>query len=269
MAISIPILLYHHVSPDREITSEIFEGQMQTLLSDGFRNVSLDEVVQHVQGKQPCAGKAFAVTFDDGYLDNWTHAFPVLQRLQLKATMYLVTKRVESQADLRTAESVRDTRRGERDPGGFLSWQEAVAMASSGLVTFGSHTHSHREWIREDRYNDIEGEMRDSKKMIEDHLGLCHHLAWPWGDYEDAWDVLLHKFGYVSAVRTSSGANAPGTSPYALQRVAVKRPNAVGLLKRLRWHTDSWSADAFGTLYGLDRRLKNRLYPPSPYSHHG
>jgi len=85
------------------------------------------------------------VTFDDGYLDNWVHAFPVLKKLGVKAAMYLVTSLVERQALPREGVAVSDTRRRERDPGGFLSWAEARAMADSGLVTFGSHTHTHRD----------------------------------------------------------------------------------------------------------------------------
>ena len=264
---SIPILMYHHVSPDREITPEAFERQMQVLLRQGYQSLSMDEIIQIVRGEQPMLARGFAVTFDDGYFDNWVFVYPILKRLGVKAAMYLVTSRVEEHEPRREVR-LTDTKTNERGSGGFLSWSEAREMADSGLVTFGSHTHTHRHWIRRQEYENLEIELRDSKAMIEEELKRpCYHLAWPWGDYETAWWPMLERLDYRSAVTTRSGANTVGTNPFALQRVRVSRGASEWLLSRLRWHANTWAASGFGLLHGCDRRLKQWVQRESPYSH--
>lgn len=119
---SIPILLYHHVSPDREITPDVLEKQLRHLLNDGFESLSMEDVLATVEGRRHSQKPGFAVTFDDGYLDNWLCAFPVLQKLGVKAAFYLVTDRVESHAAPRRMPGSLDTRSHERDSGGFMSW---------------------------------------------------------------------------------------------------------------------------------------------------
>src|SRR5262249_36631270 len=147
-----------------------------------------------------------AVTFDDGYRNNWTVAFPVLQKLSVPATIYLVTEKIGSD--------------------GFLSWDDARTMAESGLVTFGSHTHTHRHFVRREPYQNLEEELRTSKSLIEEKLGKpCRHLAWPWGDYEDKWLPLVEKEGYRSAATTRMGANISGSDPFRLKRLNVRRPD--------------------------------------------
>jgi len=265
---SVPILLYHHVSPDRDMTPAAFERQLSFLLERGYQSLSLEELLEIVHGAKKARPRAFAVTFDDGYLDNWVYAFPVLEKLKVKAAFYLVTDYVES-AGRRGPKDCRATRGpAERSAGGFLSWEEARAMDASGLITWGSHTQTHRHWIRKNPYPDVERELKESKALIERQMGRsCSHLSWPWGDFEKNWWPLLERAGYRSAVTTLAGANAAGTPPYALKRMNVSRPSVDWLSSRLRWHASVWSAAGFGLCYGWDRRLKSRFRSESPYSY--
>lgn len=265
---STPILLYHHVSPDREITPIGFERQMRFLLDQGYQSLSLDDLLMRMEGRAPMTPRGFVVTFDDGYLDNWIHAFPVLKKLGVKATIYVVTSFVERHAAPRTAGSALDTRTNERGPGGFLSWAEARVMSASGLVAFGSHTHTHRAWARRKPYENLEAEMAQSKALLESELGQpCRHMAWPWGDYEKAWWPLLERLGYRSAATTRSGANTVGTHPFALQRMTISRESPEWLNARLRWHAAAAAAQGFGFFYAWDRRFKKWARSESPYSH--
>jgi peptidoglycan/xylan/chitin deacetylase (PgdA/CDA1 family) len=265
---SIPILLYHHVAPDRDITPAGFEKQLRFLLDQGYRNVSLSDLVRSVRQQSPIEGPAFAVTFDDGYLDNWTYAFPVLRKLSVKATLFLVTGLVEHhQAPRRATEPV-DTHSHEREPGGFLSWVEAKEMAGSALISFGSHTHTHRHFVRRDPYQNLEEELRQSKSLLEKEMGQpCDHLSWPWGDYESEWLPLVERLCFRSALTVRYGANVPGTSPYALKRLSVRRESPRWLNSHLIWNRWSLSTDAYGLFYGMDRRCKVWWNKETPYSH--
>jgi len=165
---SIPVLLYHHVAPDRPITPAAFEAQLRFLQQSGHRALAIDDLMPVIDGSQEVPRQAFVISFDDGYQDNAAHALPILQRLSMKAIIYLVTERIGTE--------------------GFLSWPEIRSMSESGLVTFGSHTHTHRHFIRREPYRNLEEELRQSKTLIEDGLRKpCDHLAWPWGDYETVW----------------------------------------------------------------------------------
>ncbi len=244
---SVPILLYHHVAPARAMTPQGFENQLRFLLDQGYRGASMGELVQVARGEKAVGSPEFALTFDDGYSDNWEHAFPVLQKLSIPATIYLVTERVGRE--------------------GFLSWTEIKAMAASGLVTIGSHTHTHRNFVRREPYQNLEEELLQSKTLIESQLGKpCEHLAWPWGDYETEWLPLVQKLGYASAVTTLSGANTAGTNPYELRRINVRNENIDWLNSRLRWNRHALSASTFGFFYGWDRRFKDWWKNESPYS---
>lgn len=265
---SVPIWMYHHVSPDREITPEGFERQLRHLLDQGYTSLSMSELLQGVRGERSLDRPAFVVTFDDGYLDNWLYAFPILKKLSVKAVMYLVTEKVERESNLRHPFPVVDTRSNERGPGGFFSWAEARAMRESGLVEFGSHTHTHRHWVRKTPFETIEQELSQSKRMIEEELSQrCVHLAWPWGEYEISWWPLLQRLGYETAVTTRSGPNTVGTNPLALRRINVSRENLGWFDQKLAWSTRVWPARLIGPWIGLDRRLKTWLHRETPYAH--
>jgi peptidoglycan/xylan/chitin deacetylase (PgdA/CDA1 family) len=264
---SIPILLYHHVSLDREITPAGFDRQLRFLLDQGYRSLSMDELLDQVEGRRPLEDLSFAVTFDDGYRDVWAYAFPILQKLGVKATIYVVTERMEA-GPTRSLRMALDTRSREREPGGFLAWSEAREMAASGLVTIGSHTHTHRRFDRKQIYQNLEEELRFSKTLIEREVARpCHHLSWPWGDYDKAWWPLLKEIDYRSAVTTRMGANTLGTLPYALKRFTVSREDLRWLSARVRWTSRAWPAAAFGFFYGWDRRIKSKWHSESPYPH--
>lgn len=245
---SIPILLYHHVAPEGPISPAAFEAQLRFLQERGWTALAIDDVIRMVGGQKEVPARAFALTFDDGYRDNWTEAFPVLQRLSMRAVIYLVTERIGTPE--------------------FLTWPDIEAMADSGLVTFGSHTHTHRHFIRGERYQDLEQELGQSKALIEERLGkLCQDLAWPWGDYETGWLPLVKHIGYRSAATVSSGANTLGKDPYALKRIPVRRPDLDWFRRRL--FRNQWAVPAalLGPFNGLDRRFKVWWHHETPYAH--
>ena len=155
------ILLYHRIGEgEREIDipSAAFERHLASLVGRD-RARSLDDVLQP-------DGGGVVVTFDDGFRDFHDHALPLLVRHRVPALLYLATGFVQDGGPPPTPES--------------LSWSQLEEAVATGLVTVGSHTHSHVSLARatEDR---AEEEMRRSKELIEDRLGIpCRHFAYPW-----------------------------------------------------------------------------------------
>src|SRR5262249_19047347 len=153
-----------HVSPDRELTPQRFDEQIEWLAKSGYQGLTLEELLLVLRGERVLEKPSVALTFDDGYLNNYQHSFPVIKRWKIPAMIYLVTERIGTD--------------------GYLSWENIQEMQHSGLVSFGSHTHTHRGFVRKEPYQDVEVELRMSKDMIEKNLKTpCRHLAWPWGDY--------------------------------------------------------------------------------------
>jgi peptidoglycan/xylan/chitin deacetylase (PgdA/CDA1 family) len=156
------ILLYHRIGDgEREIDipSSAFERQLASLVGPD-RARSLDQVLESN------GGGGVVVTFDDGFRDFHDHALPLLVRHRVPALLYLATGLVQDGGPPPTPES--------------LSWSQLEEAVATGLVTVGSHTHSHVSLAQatEDR---AEVEMRRSKELIEDRLGIpCRHFAYPW-----------------------------------------------------------------------------------------
>jgi peptidoglycan/xylan/chitin deacetylase (PgdA/CDA1 family) len=113
------ILLYHSVNdspigmPDLTVTTAAFEEQMRYLSEHGYTAIDFSEI-----GKLPQNKKPVIITFDDGYADNYTNAYPILKKYHIRATVFLIAKAV-----------------GAR---GFLTQDEMKEMGD--LVSFQSHT---------------------------------------------------------------------------------------------------------------------------------
>src|SRR3989304_8715794 len=99
----VPVFMYHHVSPHKgdmvTVTPDVFEAQMRFLADAGYKTLSADEVLDYILGTSEIHEKAVAVTFDDGYLDNYIYAFPAFKKYNIKATIFIVTDWVERSSD--------------------------------------------------------------------------------------------------------------------------------------------------------------------------
>ncbi|MGI6500936.1 MAG: polysaccharide deacetylase family protein [Anaerostipes sp.] len=108
-ATKIPILTYHHVIGDKDISNvkvypslyvkeSDFRAQMKYLHDNGYRTISLDEFKDWYQKKVEYPEKTVVITFDDGYMDVYHHAYPCLKKYGLKATIFLIGIRIQEQS---------------------------------------------------------------------------------------------------------------------------------------------------------------------------
>ena len=230
----VPVLMYHHVNPHRgdtvTVTPEVFEKQMRHLDESGYRTLKIDELLSYIAGGVMIKEKAVVVTFDDGWLDNYLFAAPVLKRYRINATIFIITDRIE-QASAHTSslpddipthnESKELIRQGE----GWrvsLNWRLIEELGETGLFEFYSHTKSHRKCSLLSEAELME-ELKDSQQIIEERLGRpCPYLCWPYGEYSTTAAEIARDAGYRALFTTLHGVVTVGSDPFAIKRIVVK-----------------------------------------------
>lgn len=205
------VLMYHSInesvagiSPDLVVKPSNFEAQLQYLSKDGYTFYTISELVE----SNP-AGKAVALTFDDGFRDNFTEMFPILQRYNAKATIYL-------------APAIEGIER--------LDQEQIHIMRDSGLVEFGAHTMHHVNLDKAEPETAII-EISESKAVVEQLTGLdCKAFAYPFGRYNDETVTLVERTGLSSAVTVKKGIEHVH-DPYRIKRISV-----LGSTNSLQFH---------------------------------
>src|SRR5690606_34241856 len=93
---TLPVLMYHHVSPDNDMittTPERFESQLAWLAEAGFSTLDAQGLAAFLAG-EPMPEKSVVLTFDDGFLDNWVYAHPLLARYGMRAVLFAITGQI-------------------------------------------------------------------------------------------------------------------------------------------------------------------------------
>jgi peptidoglycan/xylan/chitin deacetylase (PgdA/CDA1 family) len=209
----IRFLYYHHVFDD-EIAG--FERQLDRLARRG-PFLSLDEAVDRLASGSPIRGRAWCVTFDDGFRNQLANAVPALAARGISAAFFVPV-------DFVGAPPERSAGLGATGypPVEFLTWDECRRMAAAGM-TIGSHGVAHVDLGRLDDAA-AEVEIAESRRRIESALGRpCRHFSAPWGRPEnyrpDRDPALARRHGYASFLTTLRGTMRAGSSPYEIRRL--------------------------------------------------
>lgn len=217
---AVPVLLYHRVAIPKgtflhngyTVTPEKFKKQMKFLYDKGYHTISLGDWLDYCDDGKLLPQKPVIITFDDGYQDNYTYAYPVLRQYQFTATIFLV------------ADQIGNSNRWDTDytqvP--LLTWDEINEMSHYG-ISFGSHTLTHQ---RLTRINPImaQKEIGASKKILEARLTKSvEFIAYPNGDHNMEVRDLVRKNGYRGAVTTKRGMNRIADDRYSMNRIYIFR----------------------------------------------
>ncbi|MBI4430106.1 MAG: polysaccharide deacetylase family protein [Candidatus Omnitrophica bacterium] len=230
------ILTYHRVDDikgDRlSVSPAEFEKQMAWLKDHGYAGVSVKEGLTSFEndGFMP-----ISITFDDGYLDNYANAFPVLRRYGFSATVYVITGLVSGSSSVIPAPD-RDIRgqapagiqgngpplprRRHADYHAFLSWSEISEMHRAG-IEIGSHTVTHPRLPSVD-FSSAKKEIEQSKQDIEEKLNVtCKSFCYPGGMWNKQLADAVRGAGYGNAATVMPGENCEGVDPFLLKRTEV------------------------------------------------
>lgn len=251
------VLTFHRVRPDGEPDGARPMRNLEVDVSD-FRRL-LTWMRAHYEPlalgdwlarAAPPARPVFAITFDDGWADNFEYAFPVLRELDLPATIFLATGAVENRtpfwwqvSDLTDGEIERLKNQSQdqlearvaADPvarkthaDDFLSWDSIREMGRSGRITFGPHGHRHALLTALSRAEAL-ADIRHCWELLQQHVpeAIVPMLAWPNGNARADLAAGLEALGLRAAVGTGRGAvSFSGANRWCLPRNNVDRNTA-------------------------------------------
>ena len=222
--VTIPIILYHRIdlSPIDSryyVAPEKFGEQMKLLHDWGYTTITTTMLIQAITQGAELPPRPFLITIDDGNLDNYTNAFPIMQKYGFTGVLYLVGNYI-----------------GAQD---YMNVDQVLEMHSAGWEV-GSHSMSHLDLTKLEP-DALRTEIIDSREMLEEKLGIpVLTFAYPFGfKNESALDYV--KFaGYMGAMGASGYTPAQGLwNLYYLQRVEIKgSEDAKTFTRFLPWQGD-------------------------------
>jgi len=229
----IPILMYHRISssPESEVhpyfrvntSTTVFEAQLDFLKTNGYIGLTLDQASRLLSRPEGPDRKYVVITFDDGYRDFYTDAWPLLQKYGFTATVFLPTGYIDDQRQaFKQIEC--------------LTWAEVRDLHAGG-VAFGGHTVTHPQLANLKRQQ-IREELFGSKAQIEDRLGYpVRSFSYPFQFPETDTKLIsflqetLEDAGYANGVSTIVGTASNADNRFFLKRLPVNNDDDVSLFQ--------------------------------------
>ena len=202
---SVPVLMYHSIGTAKlnpyVVSADKFNMDMNYLKENGFTTLSTDELYDFMVENKPVPKKSVLITFDDGYVDNYTNAFPILKKYNFKATIFVIT--------------------GEVDKGKqFLSSVQLKEMQKNG-IDIESHTDSHDK-LGTYTYDAQLKTLKISKDYIEKTLNkTVRYISYPFGSYNLDTLKALNAAGYKMAFTTNGRWSNISNGILTLNRVFI------------------------------------------------
>lgn len=219
------ILEYHSVSVNGfedqiTIRKEKIIEQFEYLKSNNYKTLWLSEVDQLKKNNEPLPAKSVVLTFDDGFLDNYTVLYPLLQQYNFKAVCFIVLGRIGQKADW----------------GGKFVSDNMMMMSKEQLVQISAHIELGYHTFKHDNYahlslDEIEKDLQLCEEVIKkEGLNIFPALAYTYGGYyrkkgkqQDQLFELLKRYGIKYGLRIGNRINIfPSNSNYLIQRIDIR-----------------------------------------------
>jgi len=212
----IPVLYYHSVreSADNEvtITPNMLRTQLKYIKDEGYKALTINELKDYILNNSPIPNKSIVITFDDGYMDNYSCAFPILKDLNMIATIFCITS--------------------ELDGSYYLSKDAIVEMSNYG-IDIQSHTVNHPK-LDKITYDEQLIELINSKKTLESITGKkVDSIAYPFGNFNDDSIRAAKDAGYTLGFTTKRGLSDRGDNPLKLDRIYISSKYDMNIFKEL------------------------------------
>ncbi|MBI5305343.1 MAG: polysaccharide deacetylase family protein [Chloroflexi bacterium] len=209
-AANVPILMYHNLRDLPNNASELertwtvapkqFEAQIAALATRGFHTITMAQLVAHLKHQGALPIKPIVISFDDGWVEQYTVAYAVLKKYNYIGTFFIYTNPI--------------------DRAHYLTWAQLQDMSVAGM-DIQAHTLTHPH-LRALAPSEAQREISESKKIIESKLGKpVVAFAYPFGEYNTAVIEMLKRANLDSAVTLASGYRQRTDELYTLHRIRV------------------------------------------------
>ncbi len=209
----VPVLMYHHVMDpasdanaiqrDLSVSPANFEAQLQYLIERGYQAITLKDLIMYLQLGQPLPPKPVVLTFDDGFKDQYTNAYPLLERHDYVGTFFIIT---------RFADEAREE---------HMSWMDIGDLHANGME-IGSHSYTHPS-LRGKSFDYIVWQVLGSKEAIEARTHEpVRFFSYPSGQYDQLAIDVLRSAGYWGAVTVEAGSLQSSERTFELKRIRVR-----------------------------------------------
>ncbi len=252
----LPILTYHKITDIKEgidafwnVSPSLFSEQMSYLAQSEYRVISLEEYCRFRSGQNDIKHPCVVLTFDDGYANFFTNAFPILEKYGFHSTLFLTGQYTGSDSlypwDRPLMEKYPEIYPDVRT----LSWSEIKNIHASGLVTFGSHSMSHPHLGLLSQM-DLVYELKASKIRLEEKLGQpISYFSYPggtthYGDVTHQTDQMVKAAGYQLACTSEIGRNCWNENIHRLKRLGICGKDTVSVFKAKISGTLDWMRSA-------------------------
>jgi peptidoglycan/xylan/chitin deacetylase (PgdA/CDA1 family) len=257
------ILMYHRIcpaipgisAPTWNVTPDRFREQLEYLIDRGYEPWRLTDLVEHSANNLPIPRRAFAVTFDDGYRCVANHALPILETLQIPATIFIATSLVGKPGPM--PQDDWSDAGNELVPADYyeaFTLAECETLATHPLIELGSHSHSHQDF--RGRTEDFIADIRRSAHYMKTHWHLDRiPFAFPYGcslsgycaqEMRDA----VKELGFYCALTADARIIEPADDPFAWGRITATQQDSGRMLSA---KLDNW--------YGAFKRFGLRYLP--------
>jgi peptidoglycan/xylan/chitin deacetylase (PgdA/CDA1 family) len=211
--VALPILMYHHITVlsanasatwrNLTVTPAAFEDQVTYLADHGYHTIYFSDLVAYFHEGVPLPEKPIILTFDDGWTDHYTVAYPILAKHCMVGVFFAPVNWVNNGGGKQV-----------------MSWAMIEEMSKGGME-FGSHTLNHH-LLNQQTEKQIMVQLVDSKAELEKHtVRPVVALAYPGGGYNTLAVSLVPKAGYGAAVGVTAGPDQARADRYLLHRIAV------------------------------------------------
>lgn len=228
------VLMYHRVAdtppgvsePTWNVPPSRFRRQLAGLLSRGYRAWPLSRVLDYHEAGLPVPRYVFVVTFDDGYENNLTQAYPILRELEIPSTIFLATAYLDARepfpsddwpdagSPLVPADSWRP-----------LSTAQCRELLADGLVELAAHTHTHRDFRGVPEA--LEDDLIVCRRVLAERFGIEHPtFAFPYGTKKYGFSGpplsgAARRAGMRCALTTEPELVFPGDDPFDWGRLTA------------------------------------------------
>ncbi len=205
----VPILMYHYIEfvkdPNDKVRASLttspltLSAEIKTLQDAGFTFLTNAELAAILDNKKHLPEKPVVLTFDDGYQDFYTNAYPILKKYHVKSTQYVIA--------------------GFLDHYNHLTTSELIEIAKDGLVEIGAHTMTHA-WLKGRGVGEVGWQISQSKELLEKKIGRdVVSFAYPYGAFDLQATQIVEATGFKSAASTVPGINQSQENRFFLYRL--------------------------------------------------